>query len=189
MGELAREPGPTTRSSETCGLRCHQARREEAGIRRSKEQRFCCFLPLPLPIPAPSPSSTACGHVQLDQHGIRPRLLVLAVLDLAAGSGTQRAVAKSNQARHRGPRRDAGIQSMESHPVPSSPIPSNPIAGASAMARGCWANFPAAAAHAGLEAQKKQRFVARSRRCHHERCVALAHALVPMQGVQEPESI
>lgn len=28
------------------------------------------------------------------------------------------------------------------------------------MARGCWANFPAAAADAGLEKQKKQRFVA-----------------------------
>lgn len=44
------------------------------------------------------------------------------------------------------------------------------------MARGCWANFPAAAADAGLEAQKQQLLVARSRRCHHERCVALAHA-------------
>lgn len=32
-----------TRSSETCGLQCHQARREEGGVERSKEQLFCSF--------------------------------------------------------------------------------------------------------------------------------------------------
>lgn len=45
---------------------------------------------------------------------------------------------------------------VQSNPIQPSPIPSP----ASAMARGCWANFPAAAADAGLEAQKKQLLVA-----------------------------
>ncbi|KAL6908798.1 hypothetical protein GGI43DRAFT_155863 [Trichoderma evansii] len=120
----------------------------------------------------------ACGQLQLDQHSIRPRLLVLvlAVLGLASGPWHAAAVPKSNQARHRGT-------------LPGMPglIQPNPIDGwASAMARGCWANFPAAAVDAGLEKQKKQRFVARSRRCHQERCVALAHAYAGRTGAQRP---
>lgn len=55
------------------------------------------------------------------------------------------------------------------------------------MARGGWANFPAAAVDAGLEKQKKQRFVAHSRRCHQECCVALAHAYCICRAYKSPE--
>lgn len=91
----------------------------------------------------------------------------------ACGSGpgrrtvARRAVAKSNQARHRGPPPGMGIQ--------SSPIPSPggrlPWRVAVGQFPGCSGGCRAGGAEAAALL-----LVARSRRCHHERCVALAHA-------------
>lgn len=97
-----------TRSSETCGLQCHQARREEGGVQRSKERLFC-FLSFPA-FPHPGPIASSCCFVHACMRTTPARSAQHSATSVSAcGSGpglrtcgTQRAVPKSNQARHRG---------------------------------------------------------------------------------------